>query len=225
MRCGSDKMKNKFATLMVISFWLLSLAQCGSEDSLSSDVKLVFVPDDPVVINADFKLNAGTDFEKTVAAPWFIFRAGVINNSDKILSLVTFTFKVTGFGGSTDYESSIDPSVTCDPETNGDEVRAYIAEIPAGAEYRAIANDGTSLLSACNESITDTVSNASGALLYPASVLDTGTYEGWYIDSLPDQGDDNFTYNVDVIGEGWFTDPLTGEALERLELEDSLFTK
>jgi hypothetical protein len=199
-------MKNKFATLMVISFWLLSLAQCGSEDSNSSKLKAKLVPQDPVVINADKVLFGGTDQEISIAKPWFLFKFGLNNKSENTLILQTITFK-TGMN-QPDFEFSLDPSAFCDADANGIE-RSELAQIPPNTFYTGI----------------DTLGGPLG-FCDATDITTTTPYEDdhWYVYGLPELRNGDFNYSIDVTFQGWFEDS-TGEAIERLELEDAIDTQ
>jgi hypothetical protein len=172
-------MRNKFAAVLLACLWSLGLAQCGGKESLSKNVDITFVPQNPIVVNADLTLYPGQLNETEVKAPWFLFKTRVENNSTRKLYLVTYGFDVTGIktGVPSTVHKSIDPSVTCDVTGA---TRAYLAILEPGQVYQAVT-DG------CD----------------PTSIR-SDTFEGWYIDSLPDS--DSFFYGVDVTGEGWFVD-------------------
>lgn len=176
---------------------VMGVAQCGDKKSKSKDVKLEFLPDDPVVINADLVLYPDQDNEQDIKAPWFLFSTKVTNNSDSELHLISYSFKISNKKNNATVTStaSIDPSITC---TTTGFSRVSLATIPSGSEY-------SDLTDYCDET---SVTSASS--------------ENWYIDSLPNA--DNFFYTVEVTGEGWFADS-NGDAIERLIMTGQMFTK
>lgn len=110
---------------LLLLFFAFSLAQCAQSKSDSSDVKLEFTPDNPVVIKAPITLNPGTNDELEVEAPWFKYSFKVQNGSDKIVTIQSLTFKVTGFttsGGLVSADFTLDP---------GDYDLTFLLEVPA----------------------------------------------------------------------------------------------
>lgn len=194
-------MRTKLTLTLLICLWTLGLAQCGSKKQLSSDVKFVLVPEDPVIINADLTLNPNTDNERVISKPWFLFSARVENKTDNLLNLVTITFKGRGIknGAPVSYKGALDPGSACyDPA--GLDSRSYVAIIQPGQTYVSVTDE-------CDETTV---------------VGPPADYEGWYIHGLPEA--DTPIYTFDVSGEGWFVDE-DNIPIERLNMVNSLVTQ
>lgn len=125
-------------------FLLVALlnAQC-SDSSKSSKISIDIVPEQPIVINADFTLvdDSGTPSDTTddvttdIVAPWFQFRYLITNNSDETVTIVNFKLKITTFGKD---GKLIETEQELDPE---DLDQTFLAEITPGDTYGDVASE------------------------------------------------------------------------------------
>ena len=170
---------------------IAGLAQCGGKDSLSNDVEYSPIPDDPIVINADFSYNDSLTHEKVIVkGPWFLLGSKVNNKSKNDLVLVTIIAEITGtnYGAPAKTTITIDPNITCG---NSASSRPYLAEIPAGAVF-------TGLNDSCD--FTD---------------ISSSIQEKWYYSGLP--ATSNSAYEISLSSQGYFVD-ADGDPIERLQM-------
>lgn len=66
---GATTMKNKILTVLLATFWLSSLAQCGEKNGLSKDIEFTLIPNNPVVVFSDLTLNPGATNRFTAQQP------------------------------------------------------------------------------------------------------------------------------------------------------------
>ncbi len=196
-------MNRRYLTVLLMCLWTLGIAQCGAESGLSKEVTFTVASNRPVVVDADFTLFPGDENELEVKGPWFLFKYQVKNESDETLYLATLKFKgrSSNNGSVVTHDAEIDPSITC---TEDGFARPYLAIMAAGTTFRSL-----NLTPVANEACDP-------------SLLNDTTYEGWYIEGLPES--DTFSYQFTITGEGWFED-ADGVALERLRMTGYVTTQ
>lgn len=173
----------KIMCLFACLFWLGGLAQCGDEKALSKDVRTKNIPDSPIVVNAKLVLYPGTERERTISPPWFLWGVLVNNLSTNDLVLVTYELDIRGSGAGSTKKTSIDPNVTCSDDSVS---RPIIAYIPAGQSYSDLV--------------------ATSGEKCDATAIVTTSVEQFYVDALPKNPVGDFSYTVEVKGVGWFVD-------------------
>ncbi len=197
-------MNRRYLTVLLMCLWTLGIAQCGAESGLSKEVTFTVASNKPVAVDADFVLFPGDENEVEVTGPWFLFKYQVKNGSDETLYLATLKFegRTSKNGSVVTHETEIDPSITCTADGYS---RPYLAIMAAGTTFRSINPEPAPVSESCD----------------PSDLNDT-TYEGWYIDGLPES--DSFSYQFTITGEGWFED-ADGVALERLRMTGYVTTQ
>ncbi|MGE3385840.1 MAG: hypothetical protein AB7K41_03825 [Bdellovibrionales bacterium] len=124
-------MKQLGLRLSLVAMAMMSLVNCGDENTISKQVNFQIHPKTPIVILSDFTLNAGTDNEVEITAPWFAVNYTVVNNSTKPITIQSLLFKVmaiTTTGVITTSTVTVKPS-----DYTGAENEAYLDEVLAGA--------------------------------------------------------------------------------------------
>ena len=175
--------------------WGLALAQCGDGEALSKKIEIKFVPELPLVLDADLTLFPGQERERIIKAPWFLVYPEVINKTgDHTLYLVAIRYNI--FGAGRNVEVVPEPGASCDVDGFG---RAYMVILsPLAGQNRYVGADYIGS-DACDP--TD---------------YDSQIREGWYIDDLPTNGSSSgFSYGVNTEALGWIAD-ATGTPIERL---------
>jgi len=105
------------------------LAQCGDEKSLSSKVKIQFLPENAIAVNTPFTVG-----DEEITPPWFLFMTEATNNSENTLTLVNYKFTINGFDGgtTTTTTASLALDMFC-PDS-----RVYVAILQPGQTYRSL---------------------------------------------------------------------------------------
>ena len=121
-------MYSRLPRLILLSFALITLVQCGDQKTISSEIKFQIMPKSPVVILSDFTLDPGLSTEKTITGPWFLLNYSISNESDETVTIAGMLFKVTSIGTNGEIKTittAIDPADYKTTETY------YLEEIPA----------------------------------------------------------------------------------------------
>jgi len=122
--------------ILVLVFIFLTTVQCA-EDPLNKNVEFDILPNNPIVIDADYTYTRQIGDETkeiTVKGPWFLFSYTIKNNSDRVVTLASIRYTVEAISktGNTIVSKggSLDPG-----ELEGDPTPTVLARVPPGGTY------------------------------------------------------------------------------------------
>ncbi|MBX7231969.1 MAG: hypothetical protein K1X29_07765 [Bdellovibrionales bacterium] len=107
---------------------LVGVVQCGNGNSVSKKVSFKINPDQPIIILSNLTLDFGTDTERVITAPWFLFTFNYANNSDKTITIQSLKLTITTTSPTGNLETTnnhLDPGLFPTP-------RAFILEMSPG---------------------------------------------------------------------------------------------
>jgi hypothetical protein len=131
-------MKTKFAFKFLL-LPAIALSICGCTPKKSDSVSVTMIPDDPVVIDADYNvpddpLTTSVDESETIAGPWYKFQVRVTNKSGDPVTVVAMSVSVSStksgarISGVHEYASE-------------DDDFSYLSVIPDKAENQILGDD------------------------------------------------------------------------------------